>query len=364
MRYAGVVAETVETEDVTGTCALEGCSNPLPEPARDERGRLKGGKPSRYCGKAHADEASRRRRALEAVSAEEPLLMLRALGGQTREVVDSALGALTEIRRRWDELDAGAVAQSVTDRAATAAALARVERAERAVADAERVRAQAVQAAAEDQKRRVVAEEAAQAAVAEAEATRKAAWEKTAEHERARGQAETRATLAEQGHREVLDRLEETRRELRDVTSLHQDTARRLAEALSAVERAETAAGMAQAQAAGAEERARMAVDAARTADETSRRVQEEAAVARAETAAARSGEERARDAEAQARADVAASATALAEVRTEHAVLTHRVTAQEELIRDLRAQVAAAADRERALIAAATAPPASVTAD
>jgi hypothetical protein len=338
-----------ELELDQGSCALDGCENALPPPARDERGRLKGGKPTRYCCKAHADEASRRRRALESLGVEEPLHVLRELGGQTREVVDGALRELAEVRRRWDELDAGAVARSAADRAETASALLKVERAERAAEDAERARAETAAAALKDQQRRVAAEQAAEAALKEAEEIRKTAWEQTAEHERARGQAETRATLAEQGQRDALDRLEVTRRELRDVTVLQQDTARRLAEALAAADRADAARVLAEAQVRSVEERARMSIEAAderaRTAAEATRQAEARVSSAEERTRVARDEAEAARAAEVAIRAGAAATQSA-------HDVLVERLSSQDRQIHDLRTQLAQAADRERLLMA------------
>lgn len=368
-------------QDERGVCALDGCTNALPAPARDERGRLKGGKPVRYCCKAHADEASRRRRALEAVGVEEPLQVLRELGGVTREVVDSALAELMAVRRRWDEVDSAAVARSVVDRAETAAALVKVERAERAADDAERARAEAVVAAVKDRELRVAAERAAEAAVVELGQVRKAAWEQTAEHERARGQAETRAALAEQGQREALDQLAVARREVREVTALQQDTARRLAAAeadrtlaqgqvTSAEERARLAEEMtrqARDETAGAREaaaaarreadtarddlaRAREDCDAIRlemaTVRQDAAKAREETAMVRREAAAARDEATAAHRAEEQARADAAKNQAA-------YALVLQRLASQDAQIVDLRTQLAAAAERERLLMAA-----------
>lgn len=325
-----------EGED-RGTCALDGCDNSLPPPARDERGRLKGGKPVRYCGKAHADEASRRRRALESVGVEEPLHLLRALGGETREAMDAALTEFAEIRRRWDELDAGAVAQSARDRAETAEAMLKVHRAERAADDAERAMNDAVTAAAQDRQLRTVAEQAAETAVREAEQTRKAAWEQTAEHERARGQAETRATLAEQGQRDALDMLEATRRELRDLKTLQQDTLRRMTDATAASERADAARELAEAKIAGAEQRARLAGDAARQAELATQRAQQET--------------EAARHAETEARAHAQTTIATLSQAQDAQ---LQRLAAQDTTLAELRAQLDAAHQRERQLHEAA----------
>lgn len=337
-----------EAED-QGSCALEGCDNVLPPPARDERGRLKGGKPFRYCGKTHADEASRRRRALESVGVQEPLHVLRHLGGETREVMDAALTQFAEIRRRWDELDAGAVAQSAKDRAGTAEAMLKVERAERTADDAERLKAEAVTAAAHDKQLRVAAEQAAETAVQEAEQARKAAWEQTAEHERARGQAETRATLAEQGQRDALDMLESVRRELRDLKILQQDTLRRMTDATAVAGRADAARELAEAKIAGAEEKARLAGEAAHRAQQEAEaaRGSERRAWSAAEAGVHRAQQdiEAARHAETQARADAETTIKTLSQAQE---VLVQRLTEQDAQLRDLRTQLHAAHERER----------------
>jgi hypothetical protein len=342
-----------EAED-RGSCALEGCDNVLPPPARDERGRLKGGKRFRYCGKAHADEASRRRRALESVGVEEPFQLLRNLGGETREVMDAALAEFAEIRRRWDQLDAGAVAQSAKDRADTAEAMLKVERAERAADDAERLKAEAVTAAAQDKQLRVAAEQAAETAVKEAEQARKAAWEQTAEHERARGQAETRATLAEQGQRDALDMLESVRRELRDLKILQEDTLRRMTDAVAVAERADAARELAEAKIAGAEEKARLAGEAAQRAQQEAEaaRSSESRAWSAAEATVQRAQEdiEAARRAEIQARADAETTIKTLSQAQE---VLVQRLTDQDTQLQDLRARLQEAHERERPLLEA-----------
>ncbi|CAM3428916.1 hypothetical protein KIPE111705_08135 [Kibdelosporangium persicum] len=319
------------------TCALEECENPLPPPARDEQGRLKGGKPVRYCCKAHADEASRRKRALESVGVEEPLQLLRNLGGQTRDVMDAALRELAEIRRRWDELDAGAVAQSAKDKAETAEALLTVERARREADDAEKARREAAAAAAKDQQRRKAAEDAAESAVKEAEQAKKTAWEQVAEHERARGQAETRAAHAEQALRETLDQLEIVRRELRAVITERQETERQLGQALAAADLAEAGKTLAEAKIAGAEERARLAGQAASLAEQSAQRAHEDSRRAQQDTATAR-------QAESTAKADAAKAQAA-------YSVVVQRLSSQDQEIQQLRRQLAEARERERLLL-------------
>lgn len=316
---------------------MDGCENPLPPPARDERGRLKGGKPVRYCCKAHADEASRRRRVLESVGVEEPLQLLRNLGGQTRDMMDAALRELAEIRQRWDELDAGAVAQSAKDKAETADALLKVQRAQREAEDAEKARLEAVSAAAKDQQRRKAAEEAAESAIKEAEQVKKSAWEQVADHERARGQAEARAAHAEQAQREAFDQLEIVRRDLRAVITERQDTERQLGQALAAADLAEAAKTLAEAKIAGAEERARLAGEAAKLAELNAQRAHDDIRRAQEDTAAAREAE--------------TAAKTDAAKVHAAYSVVVQRLSSQDKEIQELRRQLAEARERERALL-------------
>ncbi|MEV4313374.1 hypothetical protein [Actinocrispum sp. NPDC049592] len=284
--------------------------------------------------------------------------MLRNLSGETREVVDSALRELAEIRKRWDELDTGAVARSAADRAESASAMLKVERAERAVADAEKARTEALTAALADREARVAAEKAAEEAAQETAAVRKAAWEQTAEHERARGQAETRATLAEQGQRTALERLEATRRELGELAELQQDTARRLAEALAFADRAEAARTLAEEKIAAAEERARLATETAQE-KETARRAEEERARraqealdnewrARQEAETTWRAElERARQAQDEAAAERRETTKNLARVQTAYGEVLARLSHQDKEIQQLRAQLADAVEHK-----------------
>ncbi|MBP2327536.1 hypothetical protein JOF56_007921 [Kibdelosporangium banguiense] len=284
--------------------------------------------------------------------------MLRNLGGETREAMDAALTEFAEIRRRWDELDAGAVAQSAKDRADTAEALLKVQRAERSADDAERAKVDAVAAAAKDRQLRVEAEQSAETAIKEAEQARKAAWEQTAEHERARGQAETRATLAEQGQRDALDMLESVKRELRDLKILQQDTLRRMTDALAVAERADTARELAEAKIAGAEEKARLAGDAAQRAQQEAEtaRAGERQAWSAAEAGAQRAQQDidAARRAETQARADAETTIKTLSQAQE---VLVQRLTEQDTQLQALRAQLEAAHEKERTALDQPAAP-------
>src|SRR4051794_35419880 len=80
-------AATGENEQVgaaaTGeddVCALEECDLPLPARALDALGRPKGGRRPRYCSKAHADAASRQRRARDSAAVADPLAQALTAG--------------------------------------------------------------------------------------------------------------------------------------------------------------------------------------------------------------------------------------------------------------------------------------------
>ncbi|MGH3242393.1 MAG: hypothetical protein ACRDNL_18600, partial [Spirillospora sp.] len=70
-----------------GECALAGCTLPLPPPGR--------GRPAKYCGKAHADQASRDRRAADTIALDEPLRRAEALAGGLPAAIDGLQEQLT-----------------------------------------------------------------------------------------------------------------------------------------------------------------------------------------------------------------------------------------------------------------------------
>ena len=179
------------------TCGLDDCDNPLPPRPVDAHGRAKAGKPRKYCCDAHADEASRRRRALEAAGVEVPVQVLRGLRDELRPYLDGVAAKLDAVREQFDTLEQGAVAR-------IAAAEATAAQARIAAADATAERDQALRdraasdrAAAQAVKDRAAAERSAAAARDDAEHQVRDAWQQVATHKAARAAAETRATERE-----------------------------------------------------------------------------------------------------------------------------------------------------------------------
>ena len=195
-------------------CELDGCDNPLPPPAVDAHGRRKGGRPSTYCCKAHADAASRARRNAQAAAITEPLAELRGIVETFSPVAQPVLEALGEMRTRLDTAESGALAQvqQAGDDAATARAEA--ESAMRHAEQAEHARDRALAAARDDQTAREQARQQAQRAEQEAERVQQESWARVAEHERARGTAESAAEAAIQARDAALADLRNTREQL------------------------------------------------------------------------------------------------------------------------------------------------------
>lgn len=101
-------------------CALDGCAKPLPVAGR------RGGRPARYCSKAHADAASRARRALSGTEMADLVAEVRRATEQLEPALRPVLAALADVRRALAAVEAGAVAQ-VRD-AVRRAEVAEVER--------------------------------------------------------------------------------------------------------------------------------------------------------------------------------------------------------------------------------------------
>jgi len=118
-------------------CALADCDVPLPVRALDEQGRAKGGRRPRYCGKAHADAASRQRRTRDLASVADPLALARSAGEAFLPGARQLAAQLTELIARFDEAEAGALArvQAAEHDAADAASRQRRTRDLASVAD-------------------------------------------------------------------------------------------------------------------------------------------------------------------------------------------------------------------------------------
>lgn len=122
-----------------GECALAGCTEPLPA-----RGR---GRPAKYCSKAHADQASRDRRAADAAAVDEPLRQAEALAQRVPAAIDALQGQLAELQEFLATAQEGALSRVRRAEAeATAAAQAEADADVRALA-AEKAREEAVAAA-------------------------------------------------------------------------------------------------------------------------------------------------------------------------------------------------------------------------
>jgi DNA repair exonuclease SbcCD ATPase subunit len=185
-----VVETSGATEEVGALCGLDGCENPLPPPALDEHGRRKGGRPSRYCSKAHADAASRARRTRDTAAVSDPLSEVRSIGTALLPGIRELLDSLAALQQRFADAEQQAFAQVA--HAETEAVQAREEAADATTrADqAQRQRREALAQARDHQRERDHAVQDADRIKQEADQVRTQAWEAVAAHERVRGQAE------------------------------------------------------------------------------------------------------------------------------------------------------------------------------
>jgi hypothetical protein len=200
--------EEVAPQEVSyGLCELAECDLELPAPAVDADGRRKGGRRPKYCSKAHADEASRRRRTAADAAVSQPLRNANEIAERITPAARDLRAELTALLEQLERAESGA--------------LARIEEAERDVAETRRERNEAesrtelaerragtAQAQARDDREgRKSAERDAETARHDADRRNRAAAEEIAEHERARGQAEGALTAAERTRDELAARL-------------------------------------------------------------------------------------------------------------------------------------------------------------
>ena len=238
MTEQGVATEETEPEP---TCALEGCDLPLPARPLDEQGRRRAGRRPLYCSKAHADQASRQRRATEAAAVAEPLSQAEALGRQLLPVAHEVGGLLTDLVSRLEAADAGALARIAgAEKEAGEARQDAAEAAEQA-RQAEQARRQALADAREAAKLREVAQREAALARGEADQVRTQAWEQVAAHERARGQSEAARQAAESAAARLVADLRVTREELEREQGAAAETTSRLATAVQEADQARAA---------------------------------------------------------------------------------------------------------------------------
>lgn len=179
-----------DADELGMLCGLAGCGNPLPPPVIDEHGRRRGGRPSRYCSKAHTDAASRARRARDTAAVSDPLSEVRSIGAAllpgVRELVDS----LAALEQRFAEAEQQAFAQVAHAEAETTQAREDAAEATTRAEQAERARREALAQARDHQLARDRAVKEADRIRRDAEEIRAQAWDTVATHEHARGQAE------------------------------------------------------------------------------------------------------------------------------------------------------------------------------
>ncbi|MFC9257582.1 coiled-coil domain-containing protein [Amycolatopsis thailandensis] len=211
-----------DTDEVR-LCALEGCENPLPPPAVDAEGKRKGGRPSAYCGKTHADAASRARRAAAVASVADPLLEVRRIADEFTPTATSLVDLLGAMHSRFDAADDAALGRVTEAESEAATARREAEDAQQAAAKADTARAAALAASRDDKLAKAKAERTAEQALKDAEETRQRAWNEIAAHERARGAAEA-ATVAAERARDTLTAELRTLRE--DFAALREENAR------------------------------------------------------------------------------------------------------------------------------------------
>jgi len=234
--------DTGEDGSAEPVCALPGCGNPLPSRLPGENGGRRGGRPPVYCCKAHADAASRQRRARDVASVTDPLLQVRSL---TEVLVPGArqlADTVRELLDRLEQAEAGALARVRAAEEDAERARKDVDRAEQQVRTAQRQREQALDRAREDRESRTLAERRAAEQAEDAERVRRTAWNQVAEHERARGRAEAARVAAEDVRDRTVGRLREAEERVTALLAEHAALTERLAETERSLARSVTEA--------------------------------------------------------------------------------------------------------------------------
>jgi chromosome segregation ATPase len=234
----GGVAQTAGGE---GVCALEGCDNPLPPRGLTADGRRKGGRPPAYCCKAHADAASRARRAAQTAAIVDPLVEVGRIVERFDPTARTLVEALHEIQQRLAHAEEGALGRVRAAEEEAAAARREAASAERAAEKAEEARAKALAAAREDREARQQAERRADQAERAADEVRRRSWELVAEHERARGAAEAAQVAAERARDELAAELRAAHSQLAELQAAYRAAQREVADRDAALARAEAA---------------------------------------------------------------------------------------------------------------------------
>lgn len=272
-------APETETEhhDEPDVCALDGCESPVPAPALDEHGRRRGGRPPAYCGKAHADVASRQRRSRDAAAVDDPLREVRAIGERVLPAAGELAAALARLQERFDAAESGALGQVKQAQAEAARAQRDSELAVRRAERAERRRGEALAQTREHQEAKARAEREERAA----EESRTQAWDEVARHEYVRGQAEAARQAAEDARDELARQLRAVREEAAALRAAHGEAAETLAETNRTLAEATMAKSVLEAQLRAAGERAETAEAARDAARGDANRTRDEIAATR-----------------------------------------------------------------------------------
>lgn len=330
---------TVEEPEAELGCALEGCELPLPARPLDEQGRRRAGRRPRYCSKAHADQASRQRRATDVAAVTEPLTQAQALGERLLPVSGELLDLVRDLIERLKAAERGAVGQIAGAEAeATAARLDAAEARAQAEA-AEQARRRTLSQEREALKAKDAAEREAAGARGDADRIKAEAWEQVAAHERVRGQAEAARAAAESEVQGLVADLRRVREALQREQSQTATTSAQLAAALQDTQQARAAEATAvasvrlleSARAEAVAERDRLLVEVDR--------VRAELTDARTSAAAAQ------RDSEG-LRGELARSTSRLHELVAQMADERHRRELAEQRLEDSRQAVAAGEER------------------
>ncbi|MFD0690105.1 hypothetical protein [Actinomadura fibrosa] len=223
----GAVASREDEEGVPGglrvgagegwRCALnewEPCDRPAPPPAVDAEGRRKGGKPPKYCSKAHADRASQLRRRAAATVTDGALHRFQEAFDQLVPGLRDTAAEIAALLELGTEIRTGLLERVATAERAEADARAEARAAEQAADTAARSEARARAAARDATEAREKAERDARRAVAEADRRDREAAERIAEHERVRGAAETERDLAVAAREEARSERDTARSEV------------------------------------------------------------------------------------------------------------------------------------------------------
>lgn len=324
-----------------GLCGLDGCDNPLPAPVVDDQGRRKGGRPSAYCCKAHADAASRARRNARTDAVADPLVTLHEIAATFSPVAQHLLEHLTAMKNGLDAAEAGAISSVSSAHEETAAARSEAEQAQRAVGQAERARDNALVASRDDRAARDEARKEASRAEEAAQEAKQRAWATVAEHERARGLAEAATDAATKERDSVLADLRDMREQLRNLQASERDAAAELGTAREQLRSVQAAHQL----------------DQERLADLRAR-------LEAVETAAASAGEQarmdldRVRAQVSQQHADLDRLRSELADERTARTLAQSRSEAAEHSVAECRAQLTDAGSRIDQLLAMAASAP------